>query len=118
MKKIFICFLLVFVSFILASCEDNESNTQNTPTNGGNEDSYIVPDYSGGNMDYSNIGYVEGSIHQYNMTETNDYVIQNGSTLPFYVRYFRADKDHSWTGYKNYTVIDNVYFGYFENGNH
>lgn len=50
--------------------------------------------------------------------EAVDYVIQNGSTLPFYVRYFRADKDHSWTGYKNYVVIDNVYFGYFENGNH
>lgn len=50
--------------------------------------------------------------------EAVDYVIQQGSTLPSYVRYFRADKDHEWIGYENYTVIDNVYFGYFTNGSY
>ena len=47
--------------------------------------------------------------------EAVDYVIENGPTVPTYVRYFRTDHDFSWDGYKNYKVIDNVYFGYFEN---
>jgi spore germination cell wall hydrolase CwlJ-like protein len=47
-----------------------------------------------------------------------DYIIKHGRTLPKEVRYFRADYDHPWEGYENYTVIDNVYFGYFTNGNH
>ena len=48
-----------------------------------------------------------------------DYVLENGVTVPTYVRYFRTSYDFSWEGYENYTVIDNVYFGYFtdwENG--
>lgn len=45
--------------------------------------------------------------------EAVDYVIQNGPTLPTYVRYFRADYHHQWDGYKGYKTIDNVYFGYF-----
>ena len=44
-----------------------------------------------------------------------DYVLEHGITVPTYVRYFRTKHDFSWEGYKNYTVIDNVYFGYFEN---
>lgn len=43
-----------------------------------------------------------------------DYVLENGPTLPTYVRYFRADYDFNWEGYQNYKVVDNVYFGYFE----
>lgn len=46
--------------------------------------------------------------------EAVDYVINNGVTVPTYVRYFRADYDFAWEGYENYKVIDNVYFGYFE----
>lgn len=48
-----------------------------------------------------------------------DYVLAHGITVPTYVRYFRTDYDFNWEGYENYTVIDNVYFGYFtdwENG--
>ena len=44
-----------------------------------------------------------------------DYVVKNGPTVPTYVRYFRSDKDFNWEDYKNYIVIDNMYFGYFEN---
>lgn len=44
-----------------------------------------------------------------------DYVVANGPTVPTYVRYFRTDHDFNWNGYKNYTVIDNVYFGYLDN---
>lgn len=47
-----------------------------------------------------------------------DYVLTYGSQLPKEVRYFRADYDFDWEGYANHTVIDNVYFGYFTNGNH
>lgn len=43
-----------------------------------------------------------------------DYVVKNGPTIPTYVRYFRTDYDFRWEGYENYKVIDNVYFGYFE----
>lgn len=42
-----------------------------------------------------------------------DYVVQYGPTVPEYVRYFRSDFDFKWLDYKNYKVIDNVYFGYF-----
>lgn len=45
--------------------------------------------------------------------EAVDYIIKNGPTVPTEVRYFRTDYDFSWDGYKNYKVIDNVYFGYF-----
>lgn len=45
--------------------------------------------------------------------EAVDYVIENGPTVPTYVRYFRASYDFSWEGYENYKTIDNVYFGYF-----
>lgn len=45
--------------------------------------------------------------------EAVDYVFKNGSTLPTYVRYFRADKHFSWEGYEGYVVLDSVYFGYF-----
>lgn len=47
-----------------------------------------------------------------------DYVLQNGPTVPSEVRYFRADKDFTWEGYAHYATYDNVYFGYFINGNH
>lgn len=47
-----------------------------------------------------------------------DYILAHGSQLPKEVRYFRAEYDFDWEGYVNYTIIDNVYFGYFTNGNH
>ena len=42
-----------------------------------------------------------------------DYVVENGPTVPTYVRYFRTSYDFSWKDYTNYKIIDNVYFGYF-----
>lgn len=47
-----------------------------------------------------------------------DYVIQNGPTLPTYIRYFRAgyhfsNKAKGWETYLGYCDLDNVYFGYF-----
>ena len=47
-----------------------------------------------------------------------DYVLQNGPTIPSEVRYFRTDKDFSWEGYAHYATYENVYFGYFTNGDH
>lgn len=46
--------------------------------------------------------------------EAVDYVIQNGPTVPTYVRYFRTKYHFNWDGYKGYCVMDNVYFGYME----
>lgn len=43
-----------------------------------------------------------------------DYIIKNGSILPSYVKYFRADYHFNWSGYIGYTSEDNVYFGYLE----
>lgn len=43
-----------------------------------------------------------------------DYVLRNGSTLPSYVLYFRADYHFNWQGYQPYTSIDKTYFGYLE----
>ena len=60
-----------------------------------------------------------GLIHKTTPTETNyaavDHVLQNGSILPSYVMYFRADYGFSkiWDGYAEYEKIDNVCFGYF-----
>lgn len=42
-----------------------------------------------------------------------DLVLQNGCTLPSYCMYFRADHHFDWEGYKPYTQIDYVCFGYF-----
>ena len=79
MKKILICFLALFTAFCITGCKENtHTPEQNTPPI--NNESGFVPDYEGGNMNYSNIGYIEGSIHQYNISETNDYVIKNGQT--------------------------------------
>lgn len=62
---------------------------------------------------------VTGAIDKWEPTiedyEAVDYVLTYGSMLPTEVRYFRTDYDFKWEHYKNYIVIDNVYFGYFEN---
>ena len=59
-----------------------------------------------------------GLIHKTTPTETNyqavDSVLQNGSTLPPYCMYFRADYHFSWDGYKPHAQIDQTCFGYFE----
>lgn len=44
--------------------------------------------------------------------EAVDYVLENGTTLPSYVLYFRAGYHFNWSGYVPYTSIDNTYFGY------
>jgi spore germination cell wall hydrolase CwlJ-like protein len=45
--------------------------------------------------------------------EAVDYVLKNGSTLPSYIMFFRADYHFNWIGYKPYTQIDQTCFGYF-----
>lgn len=42
-----------------------------------------------------------------------DYIMENGSILPKYVRSFRSGHYFNYEGYVGYTSIDNVYFGYF-----
>lgn len=46
--------------------------------------------------------------------EAVDYVVKNGSVLPSYVRFFRADYHFNWSGYVGYTSLDGTYFGYLE----
>lgn len=46
--------------------------------------------------------------------EAVDAVLKNGTTLPPYVLYFRANYHFTWAGYKPYTVIDQTYFGYID----
>lgn len=49
-------------------------------------------------------------------SETNyeavDEVIKNGTTLPYYILYFRATYHFNWYGYKAYTKIGDTCFGY------
>ena len=40
-----------------------------------------------------------------------DYVLQNGSTLPSWVMYFRAGHHFSWKGYTPYCQLSTTYFG-------
>lgn len=40
-------------------------------------------------------------------------VCQNGSQLPDYIWFFRADHPFWWEGVETYTVIDGVWFQYF-----
>lgn len=47
-----------------------------------------------------------------------DYILRDGVTVPAEVMYFRDSYDFSWKGYANYCVYDNMYFGYFTNGDH
>ena len=46
--------------------------------------------------------------------EAVDYVLKNGSTLPSYVMFFRADYGFSetWEEYSEHRQIDQTYFGY------
>lgn len=60
-------------------------------------------------------GLLEGVTPTNTNYEAVDYVLENGPTLPTYVRYFRANYHHSWEGYEGYAVIDHTYFGYFIN---
>ena len=79
MKKILICLLTLCMGLTLTACgEDKDTNNSNTLPS--NDETNFIPNYPGGNMDYSNIGYVEGSIHQYNISELDDYVIENSQT--------------------------------------
>lgn len=40
-----------------------------------------------------------------------DYVLKNGSTLPSWVQYFRANYHFSWKGYTPYCCLSTTYFG-------
>ena len=57
----------------------------------------------------SQIKYTIPKQEQYNVI---DYILENGSVLPSYVRYFRNNYHHNWNGYVGYCNVDNVYFGY------
>lgn len=46
--------------------------------------------------------------------EVVDEILFGGSILPYYVQSFRAGHYHTWSGYREYAYIDNVYFGYFD----
>lgn len=47
--------------------------------------------------------------------EAVDYVLYNGSTLPYWVQYFRSKHHFSWNGYSPYAQIGKTYFGGYEN---
>lgn len=49
--------------------------------------------------------------YQMNYDAVDD-VLQNGTTLPYYILYFRAHYHHRWPNYTGYIVMDNTYFGY------
>ena len=82
MKKILLCFLVMVLGFSLSSCKDDEveSGTEiktETPVDG---DSFVIPEFTGGNMNYSGIGDVVGSIHQYNITDASGYIVDNNKS--------------------------------------
>ena len=49
--------------------------------------------------------------YQMNYDAVDD-VLQNGTTLPYYILYFRAHYHHRWPNYTGYIVMDDTYFGY------
>lgn len=57
----------------------------------------------------------DGSMQKAKPTQTQydvvDYILENGSTLPSWVMYFRASYHFNWKGYTPYCNIDNTYFG-------
>ena len=40
-------------------------------------------------------------------------ICQNGSKLPEYIWFFRAERPFGWEGVETYTVIDSVWFQFF-----
>ena len=44
-----------------------------------------------------------------------DEVVMNGVTIPYYVKYFRANYHFNWDGYVGYANLDGTYFGYMSN---
>lgn len=58
-------------------------------------------------------GLLENTVPDQRDYDAVDYVVENGPTVPTYVRYFRTDYDFKWENYQNYCVIDTMYFGYF-----
>ena len=46
--------------------------------------------------------------------EVVDYILENGSTLPNWVMFFRASYHFNWKNYTPYCNIDNTYFGGFK----
>lgn len=43
-----------------------------------------------------------------------DFVLEWGSILPSYVMFYRTDYHFKWKGYKGYSILDNLYFGYLQ----
>ena len=77
MKKTFILLTIIGLVGGLASCGKKTAPEVIPPIV---DESGYMPEFNGGNKEYSNIGHVEGSIHQYNMVELDKYVVQNGET--------------------------------------
>lgn len=79
-------------------------------------------DAAGEGTSLSDIVYAKGQftpaslLYRTTPTEQNyeavDYVVKNGSVLPPYVRFFRANYHFNWSGYVGYTSLDGTYFGY------
>ena len=67
---------------------------------------------------FSPTDMMKGCIPIQESYEVVDYVLKNGPTIPKEVRYFRDDFDHRWDGYTHYATYDNIYFGFFVNGDH
>ena len=63
---------------------------------------------------FSPASYIASTIGTKESYEAVDYVTKYGSILPSEVRYFRDSYDFSWKNYENYTILDNIYFGYFK----
>lgn len=74
MKKTAISLIFLLMLFTLSSCKENNIDP---PVN--NDDSY-VPEYNGGSMNASPVNDVKGSIHQYDRTETDEYLFKNNSS--------------------------------------
>lgn len=66
-----------------------------------------VPQFDLGNK----LGNVTPNEMQY---EAVDYVIDNGTTVPDWVCYFRSRHHFNWRGYTPYAQIDKTYFGGYD----
>ena len=99
MKKIFICLSIFALCFSLLACDDESSEQKDpdTPIVDDENGSYVIPNYTGDNIDINSSGYVQGSIHQYNVTETSNYVVQNNQTQ--YKILVPSDASFSLTAY-------------------
>lgn len=75
----------------------------------GNTVSSVV--YAKGQFSPVSSGAINSAKPSQTQYDVVDYVLENGSTLPSWVMYFRASYHFNWNGYTPYCCIDNTYFG-------